>query len=85
MSRGSREKSLKSPARKLTRPKSISTDLFYYYQCVYASVVTLFPISSADVDGDDLKSKIHIRLYNMRLSMPFTLDLSRSLVRVYEG
>ena len=85
MSRGSREKPPKSFARKLTRPKSVAADLFHYYQCIYASVVTLFPISSVNVDGDGLKIRVHIRLYNMRLAMPFTIDLSRSLIRVYEG
>ena len=85
MSHVSFKKPLKSFARKIPRQKDVGADRLRFFQQIYTSVVTLFPISSVDLEKTDAKMKIHIRLYNMRLAMPFTLDLSRSLSRVYDG
>ena len=85
MSRVSFKEPSKSLARKFSRSNNIAADRLRFFQQIYASVITLFPISSADLERTDAKMKIHIRLYNMRLAMPFTLDLSRSLSRVYDG
>ena len=58
-------------------------------RCSYLSRVlkcakTIFPLSSVEVDELGQRTVI-VTLYNLHMSKPYTLDLARSLKRIYRG
>ena len=57
---------------------------YSYLSRVLKCAKTIFPLSTVEVDELGQKNVV-VTLYNLHMPKPYTLDLARSLTRIYRG